>query len=199
MTADSAASAQIPLFRRHNDDVTDVTDSSEPDPALPAVPGGTRRRVLTVERVVISAGVAIGLLFVVLGLRAGTTGRDVFRYPDAIVDISPAPNDRQVLAQTEIVVDLADGYEAVMVLDGIELPVTRLEDVAGQVAEPGQQVELPPTAIYDQGNSLIRFAPREGAAVERYRVGVHDVKVIFWKIELGRNAARSYSWSFEVL
>lgn len=147
----------------------------------------------------ISAGIAVGLVLVVLGLNAGTTGRDALQYPDAIVDISPAPNDRQVLAQTEIIVDLADGYEAVMVVDGIELPVTRLEDVAGRVVEPGQQVELPPTAIYDQGNSLIRFAPREGALIERYRVGVHDVKVIFWKIELGRIAARSYSWSFEVL
>lgn len=135
----------------------------------------------------------------VLGVNAGTTGRDALGYPDEIVDISPAPNDRQVLSQTEIIVDLADGYEAVLVLDGIELPVTRLEDVAGLGVEPGQQVELPPTAIYDQGNSLIRFAPREGAPVERYGVGVHDAKVIFWKIELGRNSARSYSWSFEVL
>ncbi len=151
------------------------------------------------ERAVVSGGIAIGLLLVVLGLRAGTTGRDALRYPDAIIDIAPAPNDRQVLSQTEIIVDLADGYEAVMVLDGIELPVTRLEDVAGRLVEPGQQVELPPTAIYDQGNSLIRFAPREGAPIERYGVGVHEVKVIFWEIELGRMAARSYSWTFEVL
>lgn len=179
--------------------VTDATDSPDSRSHLPAVPTTRRRRAITVERVVISGGIAIGLLLVVLGVNAGTTGRDALGYPDEIVDISPAPNDRQVLSQTEIIVDLADGYEAVLVLDGIELPVTRLEDVAGLGVEPGQQVELPPTAIYDQGNSLIRFAPREGAPVERYGVGVHDAKVIFWKIELGRNSARSYSWSFEVL
>ena len=141
----------------------------------------------------------MGLLLVVIGLNAGTTGRDALGYPDEIVDISPAPNDRQVLSQTEIVVDLVDGFEAVLVLDGIELPVTRLEDVAGRLVEPGQQVDLPPTAIYDQGNSLIRFAPREGAPIERFRVGTHQAKVVFWKIELGRVAARSYSWTFEVL
>jgi hypothetical protein len=52
---------------------------------------------------------------------------------------------------------LQDGYEAVLVLDGIEIPTTRLEDFVPVVAKPGQQFELPPTAIYDQGNSLIRF------------------------------------------
>jgi len=104
-----------------------------------------------------------------------------------------------VLSQTEISVDLQDGYEAVLVLDDIEIPTSRLEDVAGGLPEPGQQIDLPPTAIYDQGNSLIRFEPRDGAVIESYSVGRHQVTVIFWKIEDGRNTARSYSWSFEVL
>jgi hypothetical protein len=199
VTADSVGIWQKHLVWRHNVPVTDATDSPAPEAELPAVPQPARRRRITVERVVISSGIAIGLLLVWIGLNAGTTGRDALRYPDAIIDISPAPNDRQVLSQTEILVDLMDGYEAVLVLDDIELPVTRLEDVAGLGVEPGQQIESPPTAIYDQGNSLIRFEPREGAPIERYGVGVHQAKVIFWKIELGRNAARSYSWSFEVL
>lgn len=151
------------------------------------------------EKVLVSAGVALGLVLVIVGLNLATTGRDALGYPDAIVDISPAPNDRQVLSQTEIVVDLADGYEAILYLDDIELPVTRLEDVAGGLVEPGTQIELPPTAIYDEGNSLIRFEPRQGAPVERYRVGLHQAKVLFWKIDEGRSSARSYSWSFEVL
>lgn len=199
MTADSARFGQKHSNSRHNEAVTDETGSSPSNSELPAVPERPRRRKITVERAVVSGGIAVGLLLVVIGLNAGTTGRDALGYPDEIVDISPAPNDRQVLSQTEIVVDLLDGFEAVLVLDGIELPVTRLEDVAGRLVEPGQQVDLPPTAIYDQGNSLIRFAPREGAPIERFRVGTHQAKVLFWKIELGRNAARSYSWTFEVL
>ena len=86
-----------------------------------------------------------------------------------------------------------------IVLDGIEIPTSRLEDIAGGLPEPGQQIDLPPTAIYDQGDSLIRFEPRDGAVIESYSVGRHQVTVIFWKIEDGRNTARSYSWSFEVL
>jgi hypothetical protein len=130
---------------------------------------------------------------------SATTGRDALGYPDQIVGVSPAPNDRQVLSQTEISVDLIDGYEAELILDGITIPTTRLEDAAPQDVKPGQQIELPKTAIYDQGNSLIRFEPTEGAAVEKYDVGVHKVTVLFWKIEEGRNTARSFSWSFEVL
>jgi hypothetical protein len=158
-----------------------------------------RRRRPSIEMVLISAGLALGLMMVVLGFMSATTGRDALGYPDQIVGVSPAPNDRQVLSQTEISVDLIDGYEAELILDGISIPTTRLEDAAPQDVKPGQQIELPKTAIYDQGNSLIRFEPTEGAAVEKYDVGVHKVTVLFWKIEEGRNTARSFSWSFEVL
>lgn len=184
-----------------NDDALTSPSDDSADSALavstPVAP--TRRRRLSPEVLVVSGAVALGLVLVFLGLSSATTGRDALGYPDAVIDVSPAPNDRQVLSQTEILVDLADGYEAVLILDGIELPVTRLEEVAGIIAEPGQQIELPPTAIYDQGNSLIKFEPRQGAPIERYKVGVHEAKVIFWKIEDGRVAARSFTWSFEVL
>lgn len=172
-------------------DIVEIADSSAP-------PSAPRRR-LNKELLILSVAVGLGLTLVALGFLAGTTGRDALGYPDAIVDISPAPNDRQVLSQTEISVDLQDGFEAVLVLDGVEIPTTPLSEVAGRLAEPGQQIELPPTAIYDQGNSLIRFTPTDGAVVESYSVGRHEVTVIFWEIEKGRGAARSYSWSFEVL
>ena len=158
----------------------------------------TRRRIDR-QLVAISIGIGIGLFFVIAGFLSATTGRSALGYPDAIVEISPAPNDRQVLSQTEIQVDLRSGYEAELVLDGVAIPTTRLEDVASGPAKPGQQIELPPTAIYDQGNSLIRFEPQDGAVIESYARGRHQVKVIFWKIEDGRGSARSYSWSFEVL
>jgi hypothetical protein len=160
----------------------------------------TRRfRRPSIEMLLISSGLAIGLMMVILGLMSATTGRDALGYPDQIVEVSPAPNDRQVLSQTEISVDLIDGYEAELILDGVDIPTTRLEDATPASPKPGEQIELPKTAIYDQGNSLIRFEPTEGAAVEKYDVGVHRVTVVYWKIEDGRGSARSFSWSFEVL
>ena len=185
----------------------DVSDNDSPDAAIQQDEGAPgqpvtnvrRRRRPSIEMVLISAGLALGLMMIILGLMSATTGRDALGYPDQIVGVSPAPNDRQVLSQTEISVDLIDGYEAELILDGISIPTTRLEDASPQDVKPGQQIELPKTAIYDQGNSLIRFEPTEGAAVEKYDVGVHRVTVLFWKIEEGRNTARSFSWSFEVL
>ena len=159
----------------------------------------SKRRRIRLETVLISLGILVGVSFVIFGLNSATTGRDALGYPAEIIDISPAPNDRQVLSQTEISVNLQDCYEAALVLDGIEVPTTRLEDFVPIAVKPGQQIELPPTAIYDQGNSLIRFEPTEGAVIEKYSVGVHKVKCIYWKIEEGRGAARSYDWSFEVL
>ena len=89
-----------------------------------------RRRRPSIEMVLISAGLAIGLMMVILGLMSATTGRDALGYPDEIIQVSPAPNDRQVLSQTEISVDLIDGYEAELTLDGVTIPTTRLEDAA---------------------------------------------------------------------
>jgi hypothetical protein len=176
-------------------DAGDDNDGANESPT----PVVRRRRRPSIEMVLISTGLALGLMMVILGFMSATTGRDALGYPDQIINVSPAPNDRQVLSQTEISVDLIDGYEAELILDGINIPTTRLEDAAPQEVRPGQQIELPKTAIYDQGNSLIRFEPTEGAAVEKYDVGVHRVTVYFWKIEEGRNTARSFSWSFEVL
>lgn len=177
----------------HEVTIDDGGDDSSPPPPV------RRRRRPSIEMLLISTGLALGLMMIILGLMSATTGRDALGYPDQIVGVSPAPNDRQVLSQTEISVDLIDGYEAELILDGISIPTTRLEDASPQDVKPGQQIELPKTAIYDQGNSLIRFEPTEGAAVEKYDVGVHRVTVLFWKIEEGRNTARSFSWSFEVL
>ena len=98
----------------------------------------TKRRQIKLESVLVSLGILVGVMFVIYGLNSATTGRDALGYPDEIIDISPAPNDRQVLSQTEISVNLQDGYEAVLILDGIEIPTTRLEDFVPVVVKPGQ-------------------------------------------------------------
>ncbi|MEI8391717.1 MAG: hypothetical protein WCG40_04385 [Actinomycetes bacterium] len=167
------------------------------DHVMPVAP--SRRRRINIETLVISLGLSLGVLLILFGVNSATTGRDALGYPDAIVDVSPAPNDRQVLSQTEINVDLQDGYEASLILDDIAIPTERLDDLGSQVPKPGQQIVLPPTAIYDQGNSRIRFEPTTGAVIESYTVGKHQVEILYWRIEDGRNSARSFTWSFEVL
>lgn len=156
-------------------------------------------RRLDREKLLISGVLALGLLLIILGLNAAVTGREAKNLPDTIETISPGPGDT-VLRQSQIYVDLVAGFEAVLVLDGLELPVTRLDELQGTGAQPkpGAQVELPPTAIYDAGNFAISFQPQEGAAITGLFQGRHTASVIFWKVDESREKARSFTWSFTV-
>jgi hypothetical protein len=53
--------------------------------------------------------------------------------------------------------------------------------------------------VYDPGNAVISFQPVEGAAIESFTQGLHEVQVIFWRIEDGQEQARSYRWEFNVV
>ncbi|MFM9123567.1 MAG: hypothetical protein ACKOQX_12055, partial [Actinomycetota bacterium] len=112
---------------------------------------------------------------IIFGFNASQTGRDESGLPDSIERISPADGDR-VLRQAQIIVDFIEGYEAVMFIDGMELPTTRLDELtsSGQPATRGAQVELPPTAVFDPGNSIISFQPQVGAVIEEFTQGEHQ-------------------------
>jgi len=66
-------------------------------------------------------------------------------------------------------------------------------------AAPGEQVDLPTTAVFDPGSNVISFQPVEGALIESFSEGLHEVQVIFWKIEDGPEQALSYRWEFTVV
>lgn len=155
-----------------------------------------RTRADVIRVVLVSIGFAVGFMGLVWGVTGAVTGREALGLPDEIEQVSPAPNDNQVLSQTEIFVDLVENTEAELIVDGVRLDVARLGEVT---AQPGEQVELPPTAIYDPGNFSIRFQPQAGAAIERWSLGTHTVTVEFWDIEEGRGAATTFTWSFSVL
>ncbi|MFM7890933.1 MAG: hypothetical protein ACKO8V_03380 [Actinomycetota bacterium] len=80
-------------------------------------------------RLLVSAGLAFGLVLIALGFRTGITGEDTREFPEAIERMSPADGDR-VLRQSRIIIDFAEGYEASLNIDGIEIPVTRLDELS---------------------------------------------------------------------
>ena len=157
----------------------------------------TPRKKLDIPQLITSVGIAIGLVLIIFGFRASQTGRDESGLPDVIERMSPA-NDDRVLRQSQIIVDFIPGYEAVLFIDGVELPMTRLDELtaSGQQAAPGAQVELPPTAVFDPGNSIVSFQPQVGAVIEEFTQGEHQGKVAYWKIEDTRQKARTYTWKF---
>ena len=156
------------------------------------------KRPLNRQNLVVSVGVAVGLVLIGMGFSGASTGRDAQGLPEVISSISPGPGD-EVLRQSQVFVDFVDGYNALLVLDGIELPVTRLDeltDPSGKQPKPGAQVDIPPTAIYDPGNYTISFTPQDGAPIEEFSQGTHKGTVIYWKVTDSRATARSFSWEF---
>ncbi len=144
--------------------------------------------------------IACGLVLVVFGLFVAETGDDGVDRPDEIESVQPVENAVQVLRQERVVVDLEAGLEARIVIDGVELPTVLLgQSNVDPTVEPGQQVDLPLAAVFDPGNAVISYQPVEGAPIESFSEGIHDVTVIYWNIEDGPNRARSYAWSFNVV
>jgi hypothetical protein len=151
---------------------------------------------------VASLVIAGGLVLIIFGFTSAITGNDGIDRPEAIESVQPVENAVQVLQQDQIVVDLLPGHEARLVIDGVELPTTVIgqSDVDPDVqAQPGQQIDLPTTAVFDPGNAVISFQPVEGALIETLTEGTHEATVYFWKIEEGPDQASSYSWTFEVI
>lgn len=160
---------------------------------------GENRKVKKIDykTLFISVGISAGLVLFVLGLRSGLTGRDATNLPQAIEQISPGQGD-QVLKQSQIIVDFIEGYTAVLTIDGIELPTTRLDEIVatGKQITPGAQITLPPTAIFDVGNYIISFLPQPGAPIAELAQGEHTASVRYWLIKDGENSSRTYSWTF---
>jgi hypothetical protein len=167
---------------------------------LPAGPSSTPKRP---DRGMLIACfvIACGLATIIWGVGSAITGQDGIDRPTAIEDLSPVENAQQVVQQEQIVVNLQFGYEAALVIDGIELPTSRLGEFRGDLTpQAGQQISIPPTAVFDPGNSRIEFRPSDDALITSYTEGRHQVQVIYWRIEDGReNGAASYRWAFDVI
>lgn len=148
-------------------------------------------------RLAVSFGIALGLVLIVFGFRSGITGDEARQTPVAIERMSPADGDR-VLRQAQIIIDFVDGYEATLNIDGIDLPVTRLDELSSSGAQPapGAQVELPATAVFDPGNNVLSFQPQPRALIAEFTQGEHVAIVTYWEILAGREKSRTYQWRF---
>jgi hypothetical protein len=180
-----------------------VTLVHEPDSPVPdsSVDGAAeeparRRRRPDVGLLVASLAIACGGVLIVWGMTDALTGDDGVDRPAAIESVAPVENAVQVLQQEGVVVDFEYGYEGRLSIDGVELPITML----GQIeVEPGEMIELPPTAVFDPGNAVLSFKPVEGALIESFAEGRHEAKVVFWKTADGEDTAKTYRWSFNVV
>ena len=143
--------------------------------------------------------IAAGIFLIGFGLATSITGDEATKLPDAVESISPVPDAVQVLAQTNIVVDLAEGYEGELTIDGTTYPTMLLEDFQNINVEPGSQIDIPAGVLFEPGNDTLTFTPGPGIDIDNFDEGNHIVKVIYWRTEVGRQGARSYTWNFNVV
>jgi hypothetical protein len=148
---------------------------------------------------VASLAIAVGLVLIGWAVLRGVTGDGSRQLPAAIEQVSPVPGAVQVLAQAQVVVDLAEGYEGQLRVDGVDFPTMRMEELTNDAVEPGEQVEIPPGVVFEPGNDTLTFTPGPGIGIESFDQGEHRVTVIYWPIDRDDSATRSYSWTFNVV
>ena len=135
-----------------------------------------------------------------LGRASGVTGDDVERASRLPSSASPpCPTPCRCVAQSQVVVDLEEGYEGRLTIDDVAFPTMRMEDLTNDAVEPGEQVDIPAGVVFEPGNDTLTFTPGPGIDIEAFDDGVHRVTVVYWPAERGDAAARSYSWSFNVV
>ena len=146
-----------------------------------------------------SLAIAIGLVLIGWAIVSGVTGDEVTKLPDAIEQTAPVPDAVQVLAQSQVIVDLAEGYEGRLIVDGVEFPTMRLEELTNDNVEPGEQVEIPAGVVFEPGNDTLTFTPGPDIEITRFSEGGHTVRVVYWRASVGEQEARSYTWTFNVV
>ncbi|MEO5723891.1 MAG: hypothetical protein ABIQ39_09095 [Ilumatobacteraceae bacterium] len=139
--------------------------------------------------------IAVGIVLAVLGVMRSVTGKAAQQLPPLIQSVTPVRDAVQVPEQSQVVVDLTQGYTGVLVIDGVELATIDQFDLSAGI-QPGEQAAIPLSTVYAEGNATLTFQPTKGAAIESFTQGTHVVKVIYWKLVEGRTAAHSYLWSF---
>ena len=156
-------------------------------------------RRLDLRLLAASMAIAVGLVLIGVALSRSVTGDEAADLPDAIESIFPPPDAVQVLQQTQVVVDLAEGFEGRLIIDDLALATIRLDEVGSVDVAPGEQVDVPSGVVFEPGNGTLTFTPGDPATIERFDPGSHTVTVIYWRTVEGEGAARSYTWSFNVI
>jgi hypothetical protein len=166
--------------------MAETADTTSPDPGTPA-PGSpapadgapTGRVPRWAQRLVVAVlllGAAAGL---VLTVRAASTGDDSTSgsLPESVDRLIP-PSGTEILRQAPVGIDLAAGYDAELVINGVELP----EGTDG--------------LSKDLGTGLVQYVPAPGRPVEQLEAERNCVVALVWRQAEGRGSAEPVSWCF---
>jgi hypothetical protein len=143
----------------------------------PLPPTDRRYRVFVALALAAAAG-AMWIAFTATNTDDQDTPAAVASAPDVVEHLVPPARSEQ-LRQSEIGIDLAPGYEASLVVAGVQIP----DDELRLVPEQNQ----------------VFFTPGEGKAIEALEGGQVCVTAVVWKSSVGRGVAdQPFRWCFDV-
>ncbi len=126
--------------------------------------------------------VILALLGCLVGMGWALTMHQEVKGPEdiAIEKLTPPPGSETVPGQTPIIVDMAFGYDIVLMIDGKVVPKEQIDEIDSL----GQ----------------FTFAPGPGRFTERFTNGQHIAQVIYWP-KTGDKDRDSliYQWAFGVV
>ena len=110
---------------------------------------------------VASLAIALGLVLIGFALTTAVTGNEAANLPGGGRGAStPVFDAMQVPQQATVIADLADGYEGRLIVDGVELPTIRQDEIGNIDIKPGEQVDGAARApCYEPGNATLTFTP----------------------------------------
>jgi hypothetical protein len=143
-----------------------------------------RRAERAAERAPLKARIAIGLL--VLGCLVGVTwgfgstkNQTEGQLPSSIESVSPVNNALTVPAQSTITVNLKFGYDADLIIDGVEIPRDQTK--------------------YDKATAELRFTPGPDKDLKVLPGGTRRAMIVYWPLTGTREAnGEIYQWTFSV-
>jgi len=152
------------------------------------------RRPLDVRRLGVSLVIAGALALIIYGFASAQTGDDAVEITDpAIERVLPLPG-ALVLRQSQVGADLATGYRGVLIIDGQEIPT---QDAQAPGAA-NNDVAVNYDAVFDLAQNTVLFLPRQGATIEEFAPGDHQATIVYWKLDEGRDRAKTFAWKFKV-
>ena len=128
------------------------------------------------RRLTILGLVAAGAVFFGIAVILTLSNPSAIDLPVGIQSVDPTPGSN-VLSQSNIVVDLASGYTADLVVNGVEIPEGQLFRV--------------------QGLNQLTFRPGTGQAFEQLLPDRNCIQVEYWLIAQGPEDSLSYDWCFD--
>jgi hypothetical protein len=142
--------------------------------------------------------VAIGVGLIVWGLQTGVSGDRAITSakPLAIDRLIPNPGEI-VLRQSQIGVDLANGYRGALTIDGQDIPTYDLV-ASGARCSPNTQSFTGKDSVFDPGEGTLYFQPTPGSTIEKFAPGSHRITVRFWKLCDSPDLATAFTWTFKV-